>query len=255
MAGAANDCAAFRFPIATRACQQACCEACGARKWRRDESPGAAACAKLARLALALVFTSSGAAAATPGLVAAGCERDLVRVAVVEDELGTLPSVAEQYRLLRLPPLGTLAKRVVDVHACLELWDAAAPGGPGEPPALVFRIRPLRISLRERSLAAKAETAVTRYIGSYLGTASEDFPVVERAEVTLALHCPGKKGPRSEITAIDEGGGEGEPVQQGALRHPIDLNAERFARALRQATEDAVAEFRKEPAMCAASPR
>ena len=109
--------------------------------------------------------------------------------------------------------------------------------------------------MRERSLAAKAETAVSRYIGSYLGTTSEDFPVVERAGVTLAVHCPGKKGPRREITALDEGGLEGEPVQQGVLEHPIDLNAERFARAIRQATEDAVAEFRKEPAMCAASPR
>lgn len=192
---------------------------------------------------LALAFGAHGVAIAAPAESAApGCDGAPVRIAVVEDEAGTLPSVAETYRQLKLASLGSLTRRAVEAHACLELWDPGAPGGPPGPPTLVARVKPERIVLRERSLAAKAESAVTRYIGSYLGGSSEEFPVIERIQVKLTLHCPGRKGTRADIVATDDAA----PAQPDTRdpQPPIDANADRVIRAVAQAVEDAAAELR-----------
>jgi hypothetical protein len=179
------------------------------------------------------------------------CKRELATVAVVDDEAGALPSVAEQYRRLGLPALAVIARRVMEAEPCLGLWEANSPWGASRAPDFAFRVKPSRIGLVERTLATKAEGAINRYLGSYLGTVAEEIPLVDRAEVAVTLMCPGRKASLAASIGTSDASGDGDPHYAAPLAHPMDLNANRFARALRQAMDEYVARMRNGERICA----
>lgn len=191
---------------------------------------GVAAClALLLQVAANADSAVPATGAATSANTTSTCEPIPIRVR--EDSRGTLASVRELMKDLRLPSVAEAAERAVEQSQCLMLHESWHAAEPVTVPILRIRVQSLKVA--EKSIAEKADVAIRRYVGSYIGqTRSQDDVHIEEVTVVAELMCPTRKTVQQAWTATDEGLGSAKTSRREVAIPVLDANAERVAWAV-----------------------
>lgn len=119
------------------------------------------------------------------------CRIDAFPVVLVDDRIHTAAWQSEAARGYRLPNFATVGRAVAERLCGLIVLDADPYFGPGRGPEpwLLLRGRVSEVKAVDRSLADKADTAVRRYIESYIGAPEMQQAVVDMVEVAVDVVC------------------------------------------------------------------
>ena len=141
-------------------------------------------------LALAAAFAATMPAIAWSA-PSSGCAHDAFSVVMVDDQIHTAAWRAEALRTYRLPNFATVARTVAEKFCELTVLDADPYFAPGRAPEprLLLRGRITDVKAADRSLADKADTAVRRYIESYIGAPEMQQAIVDAMEVSVDVVC------------------------------------------------------------------
>ena len=134
----------------------------------------------------------------------AKCERRLATAMLIDDSISAPAWMNDQMRVFRLPALAQAAAPIVERSGCFTLLDPdpifANLTGAAQP-EVILRARAVSLKAVEPSLGEKADTAVRRYIGSYLGGNDADIPILRSERVSLQVLCTRQRRIVKEFTA------------------------------------------------------
>ena len=121
------------------------------------------------------------------------CETRGRSVIIIDDSVNVSASIAEQAKTFQLPPPAQVMQSLDAWRKCLTMLDNdplfwMLPGA--AQPDFVLRVRISELKAVERSLGEKANSAVGRYIGSYIGQTQEEVPALKSAEAAVDVLCP-----------------------------------------------------------------
>lgn len=200
----------------------------------------------------------AAAIAAPSHPLVAHCPAPLLSVMVTDDPYNTPVEAAEQWRGLKLPAWHTTAHALARHSGCFTLTDPdplllALPGAPL--PDAILRVRPVKLSLYQKTLGDRINEGITSYIESYtawLGAqVTEGPPLLSEIGIVISVLCPRERRVERELAATDNTPPDtliGPNREHTGARQ----NTQRAERAIGQALDEAARRVARGEGLCAA---
>lgn len=187
------------------------------------------------------------------------CKAPLATVMLTDDPYNTPVEAAEQWRGLRMTAWHTVAAELARQSGCFTLTDPdplllALPGA--ALPEAILRVRPLRLTLYQKSITDKINEGITGYIESYtawLGAkVTEGPPLLSELGVTVSVLCPRERRIVREVS-IDDREAPTALIDEKREHSGARQNAARARRAIGRALDDIARRIDRGERLCAAA--